>query len=256
MSNEKLKKKFKLGRGKLDVPSKVLVSIFFLAAVFIVFLAYSSPKLYEMFTESTFEEAIFVEKYKDRLSEYGTHPQLRSVQVDSSAYTISTSKAGRTIDEVNQVYRDGKRSVMLLALLMGIFGGTALAVLLIYGYAKKEHSHRTRVASIALVSAFILLNWVFAFYHSHKDKNEYQLSQPFIRGSLAVLNYVAIQQNTPDLLKELLSRDVPVDAVDNQRGGYMHHVAELNRVEMFKELILIFTDKICTCFTNAISKIT
>jgi hypothetical protein len=89
MPPPKPKKKFKLPENKLDVPVSVLAPIFITAVVLIAVLAYAAPNLYARLAEPTFENARFLASYKDQLLSYGTHDQLKSIQVNSSASTIS-----------------------------------------------------------------------------------------------------------------------------------------------------------------------
>ncbi|MFP6596996.1 MAG: ankyrin repeat domain-containing protein [Candidatus Hydrogenedentota bacterium] len=229
----KPKRKFKFRRRKLDVPGKILASIFLSAVALTVVLAHSAPNLYRTLTKTTFEEAMFIDNYKDRIYSYGTHSQLRSIQIGSTSTTVNASNAGRRLDQIMSIYNNGQDSVSLFALLSGILGGTALVVLLIYPYSKGKQLRTTNVIAIVLIAAVITMNLTNVLYRSSLDKQEYQPSQPFIRGSLALLVYISIQQNAPELLSQLIGMGAPVDAVDNEKGSYMHHVARLNRTNMF-----------------------
>lgn len=231
MATGKPKRKFKFRRRKLEVPAKVLVPIFLSAIALTAFLAYSAPNLYRTLTNATFEEAMFVDNYKDRIYSYGTHPQLRSIQIGST--TIVASKAGRRLDEITDLYESGRGSVSLFALLSGMLASTGLVALLIYSYAKGKGLRTTNIIAIILIVAVIVANSTNVFYRSAIDEQNYQPSESFIRGNLALLSYVALQQNAPELLKRLIRMRAPVNAVDDEKGTYMHHVAELNRIKMF-----------------------
>lgn len=119
----------------------------------------------------------------------------------------------------------------------GILGGTALCVLLLYAYTHSKNARITNITAITLIGALVLVNLGSVLYRTSTDTRAYKAQEPSIKGSLALLNYVAIQRDNAEIMGQLLTRGVPVDAVDNQGGEYMHHVAELNRIEMFSSLM-------------------
>lgn len=233
------KRRSKRLRRPLNVPAKFLIPLFMGAIGLAVVMALTAPGFYKLLAGPTFVDAIFLDGYKDRIYDYGTHEKLKTIELGALTKTISASQAGRELDEIVGIYRNGERDVALVSILTGILGGVVLSGFLIYVYSRQKMSRVTNVIAIGIVAAVIFLNGANALYRSTVDRQAYAASEPFIRGNVALLGFVAIQQNAQELLTQLVTMKFPVDAVDAQKNTLMHHVAELNRIDMFPVLMSV-----------------
>lgn len=236
MKAKALARRRRVRTGKrLTIPPRRLVAMFLSAVVLTVALCYAAPFFYRVLTTPTYDNALYVHGYKDRLLNYATHETLKTITINGNVEVVA-SKAGRRLDEIIEIYEDGEQQTFVVALLSGIVSGVGLILIWIQAYAREEKGSSTTIVAICIVGSAVFMNWTNVAYRSIKDREAHLVAQPQVQGNMALLSFAAIQQNVPEMLSNLMNRGTPLDAVDLAGNTYFHHAAEFGRVEMLRIL--------------------
>lgn len=229
------KRREKAGR-RTHLPTNILVTVFGGVFLLIVLVTAISPQLYKMSTRSDFENAFFVDSNRDRILNYSTHPALDTIRINNNSFEIVTSQASRRVDEIIVIYNDGIRSTLVVGLVSSLICGVAIAFLVIRAYAKNTSKPVSAAVVGAIILALAFLNWTSATLRSNSDIQAYNVAQPLVGGSLAILAFSSIEQNALELFNEALDRGAQRDAVDKEGSGFVHYAARNNREAMLKKL--------------------
>ena len=220
----------------MHLPSNLVGYIFGAALLLVIAVTVSFPQLYKAQTEPAFDDAFFVNSYKDRILNYGTHPQLGEITVNGGSYPIVTSRASRRVDEIITIFNDGVRGTITTGLISSLLCGVVISLVLIRANSTNKLNAVTGMIVAGITLALIFFNYTSVLLRSSSDIKEYNVSQPLIGGSMALLTFSSIEQNASELFTEAIERGAPRDAMDAEQSTFAHHAAKFGRLSALQKL--------------------